>query len=205
MRALVIVVLAVGVASAALAGEEGPYTEGLVAHYYQDPQYWGGNWPDDVSVPTVNAASWTFTTYAYSRVEPLINHLFIRNGWFSIRWVGYINVLPGATGGTNPDKDPNAPVEVGFDFWADDGARIFIDGKKVIDDWTACWQDLPRSHRKATVTLTPGYHPIVIEYFQGQSLQKDDADPAKLSWTIEGRREIVPASQFFHKEADLNP
>ncbi|HPD14963.1 MAG TPA: PA14 domain-containing protein [Planctomycetota bacterium] len=199
MRALWAAVLMVGLAS--LARAEGPreYKQGLVAHYYQDPQFWGGNWPDGVSVPKVNPADWTFTTYAYSRVEPLINHLFIRNGWFSIRWVGYINIEPGASG----EHKASDPVNVGFELWADDGARLFIDGQKLIDDWRARWEKTPQSRRKAAATLTPGYHRIVIEYFQGQSLEKDDHDPAKLYWTIGGRRQIVPASHLFHTDEDL--
>jgi len=202
MKALWTVVLVVGLVSLAFAGSPREYNQGLVAHYYQDPQYWGGNWPDDVSVPSVSPADWTFTTYAYSRIEPLINHLFIRNGWFSIRWVGYINIQPGVTGEKKPD-DPTAPVNVCFELWADDGARLFIDGQKLIDDWRACWEKTPESHRRATVTLTPGYHRIVIEYFQGQSLQKDDKDPAKLYWSIGKKKQIVPASHLFHKEEDL--
>ena len=203
MRILAVVVVVVGMASLALA--EGPreYNEGLVAHYYEDTQFWGGTWPDDISVPKSNPLDWTFTTYKYSRVEPLINHQFIRNGWFSIRWVGYINVPPGATGETKPEA-ADGPVEVGFELWMDDGARLFIDGQKLIDDWRACWEKDPESHRKVTVTLTPGYHRIVVEYFQGQSLENDDADPAKLYWTIDGKQQIVPASHLFHTGEDLD-
>ncbi|HUT34644.1 MAG TPA: PA14 domain-containing protein [Planctomycetota bacterium] len=199
MRKVVAVVLVLGVASLALAGGPREYNQGLVAHYFQDSQYWGGTWPDSVSVPNSNPLDWTFTEYAYSRKEPLINHQFIRNGWFSIRWVGHINIEPGESGITATD-----PVEVGFELWADDGARLFIDGSKLIDDWKACWEKAPESHRRASVTLTPGYHRIVVEYFQGQSLEKDDTDPAKLYWTIGGKQQIVPASQLFHTDEDLD-
>lgn len=202
MKKLAVVVLVLGMVSLALAGGPREYKQGLVAHYYQDAQYWGGLWPDDVSVPNADPMDWTFTTYAYSRHEPLINHLFIRNGWFSIRWVGYINVQPGATGEKKPE-DSNAPVDVTFELWMDDGARLFIDGSKLIDDWRACWEKTPESHRRATVTLTPGYHRIVVEYFQGQSLEKDDHDPAKLYWTMGGKQQIVPASHLFHCDEDL--
>ena len=203
MRTVLVAVLLAGLASLALADGPREFRQGLVAHFYQDPQYWGGTWPDSVSVPNSNPLDWTFTTYAYSRVEPLINHLFIRNGWFSIRWVGYINVQPGATGEVNP-AEPDAPVEVAFEFWADDGARLFIDGQKLIDDWRACWEKTPESHRRATVSLTPGYHRIVVEYFQGQSLERNDHDPAKLYWTLHGHKQIIPAAHFFHTEEDLD-
>jgi len=194
MKRLAVVVMVVGMVSLALAGGPQEYREGLVAHYYQDPQFWGGTWPDSQSKPSSDPMDWTFTTYSYSRVEPLINHQFIRNGWFSIRWVGYINIEPGPAGG---------PAEVGFELWMDDGACLFVDGSKLIDSWKACWEKSPDSHRRATVTLTPGYHRIVVEYFQGQSLEKDDKDPAKLYWTIGGKEQIVPASHLFHTDEDL--
>ncbi len=198
MKKLVAVVMVVGIASLALAGSPHEYKQHLVAHYYQDPEYWGGTWPDSQSKPNSDPMDWTFTTYSYSRLEPLINHQFIRNGWFSIRWVGYINIEPGQSGPKAQD-----PVEVGFELWMDDGARLFIDGSKVIDSWKACWEKDPASHRGATVTLTPGHHRIVVEYFQGQSLEKDDKDPAKLYWTIGGKQQIVPASHLFHTDEDL--
>jgi len=201
MRKLVVVVMVLSVAALALGGGPPEFKSGLAAHYYKDPQYWGGNWPDGVSVPSVNPVDWTFTTYAYTRVEPLINHLFIRNGWFTIRWVGYIEVPPG-------HGNPNVPVTVNFELWMDDGARLFIDGAGLVDDWRACWEKTPESHRKATVTLAPGKHRIVVEYFQGQSLQKDDHDPAKLYWSSDQigiPHQVVPASHFFHTEDDLKP
>jgi len=198
MKKLLVVVMVVGIASLALAEGQREYKQGLVAHYYQDSPNWGGTWPDDVSVPNSDPLDWTFTTYAYSRKEPLINHQFIRNGWFSIRWVGYINIDPGESGPKATD-----PVEVGFELWMDDGARLFIDGSKLIDDWKACWEKDPASHRRAAVTLTPGYHRIVVEYFQGQSLEKDDKDPAKLYWTMDGKQQIVPASHLFYTDEDL--
>jgi hypothetical protein len=183
---------------------------GLVAHYFKDPTEWDGNWKEGTK-PTVDAVNWTFREYKYSRIEPLVNHSFIRRGWFSVRWVGSIDLAPG-----NSDKKdgkdvkgvevPAEGAEVKFEFWADDGARLYIDGEKVIDDWRHCSDASPESHRTATVKLTAGPHKIVVEYFQGESLQKDDKDPAKLYWSCEVlkmKRQIVPAAHFSHTEADL--
>jgi len=178
--------------------------QGLMAHYFKDPTEWDGNWKQGAK-PTVQAKDWTFREYKYSRKEPLINHCFVKRGWFSIRWTGYFKIPPAVT-----DKHGDA-VEVSFDFWADDGARLFIDGKQLIDDWRPCAEDEPGSHRKGTVKLDSGYHRIVVEYFQGESLQKNDNDPAKLYWDIPSlkiKHQIIPASHFFHTdedEADITP
>lgn len=204
-----------GLTFAGEAGGDGGKKEekaGLVAHYFKDPVEWDGNWKEGAK-PTVDPVDWTFREYRYSRIEPLVNHLFIRRGWFSVRWVGYVKLEPGmgvlkkgdGEGGGKP-KPPAGPVEVTFELWADDGARLFIDGKKVIDDWRDCAEDDPASRRKAAVKLAPGPHRIVIEYFQGESLQKDDKDPAKLYWACEAlkiKRKIISAAHFYHTEADL--
>jgi hypothetical protein len=192
---------------------------GLVAHYFKDPTEWDGNWKEGQK-PTADAVAWTFREYKFSRIEPLVNHWFIRRGWFSVRWVGSIDLAPG----TINDKDGTIklgdavtkdPVEVEFDLWADDGARLFVETPdangvvkltQVINDWRNCDGDAPESHRKAKVKLGPGPHKIVIEYFQGESLQQGDKDPCKLSWSCDARKtksQIVSASHFSHTDADL--
>jgi hypothetical protein len=193
--------------SQGIVGDEEPedkFSSGLVAHYWQDREYWDGNWPDPISRPMVDPVDWTFSTYKYSRVEPLINHLFIRQGWFTVRWVGYIDPsgCGRGTGGSTSDEDV-----YNFEIHADDGCRLIIDGNVLIDDWSARWELDPDSLRKAPpVRLKDGRHRIVIEYFQGQSLQKGDFDPMKLFWSCAGRRvprQIVPASHFSHTPQDL--
>ena len=71
-------------------------------------------------------------------------------------------------------------IDITFEFWADDGARLFLDGQTLIDDWRPCAENTPGSHRIAKVTLTPGYHRIVAEYFNGESLDENDPDPCDL-------------------------
>lgn len=178
------------------------YEDGLVAHYYKDPTNWDDRWPQTQSVPIPGTVpeNWTFTSYQYSRVEPLVNHLFIRRGWFSVRWVGYLDVQPGHQAKGTPEAG-----QVTFELWMDDGARLFIDGVKLIDDWGACPETSARSHRRATVTLSRGYHKIVIEYFQGLSLEKNDHDPAKIYWSSADfgiPHQIIPASHFYHEDVN---
>ncbi len=211
MRYLTIVLL-VFAAAGLLVAEAGPkdeYTLGLVAHYYKDHDNWKGNWPDDVSVPAVDAGDWTFTDYEYSRVEPLVNHLFIKKGWFTVRWVGWLDTHPRESGDGGSDGgvvNPSQENEYTFEILADDGCRLFVDGDKVIDDWKPCWEKSDEARRESKkVNLTRGTHRIVIEYFQGQSLKGDDKDPMKLYWSCRERkipRQIVPAAHLLHTAND---
>jgi hypothetical protein len=183
---------------------------GLVAHYFKDPTEWDGKWKEGEK-PTVDPKEFTFREYRYSRVEPLINHLFIHSGWFSVRWVGYVKLEAGLDDVKGKDKKDAAPlgtepVEVTFELWMDDGARLFVDGQKLIDDWRACAETEADSHRKATVKLAPGPHRIVVEYFQGESLKAQDHDPAKLYWECPAlgiKRKIISAAHFYHTDKDL--
>jgi hypothetical protein len=185
---------------------------GLVAHYYKDHENWKGNWPDSVSVPDVDAEDWTFTEYRYSRVEPLVNHLFVKKGWFTVRWVGYLDTNPRKDDDDDDDDDDDGVVsaseekEYKFEIVADDGCRLFIDGNKIIDDWKPCWEKSEEARRMAEpIKLTRGKHRIVVEYFQGQSLKGDDQDPMKLYWSCRDRkirRQIIPGSHFCHTKKD---
>ncbi len=178
-------------AGASAAAEE--YKAGLAAHYYKDATNWNGLWPDDTDTPLADPVACTFTKFKYTQVEPLVNHLFVRSGWFSVRWVGYIDV---------PGKGENTFV---FEVWADDGCRLQIDDDVLVNSWYACPEDIAAAHRTATATLTPGKHRIILEYFQGQSLPEGDSDPIKLYWSCAGlkiEKQIVPGANLCHKAED---
>ncbi len=68
---------------------------------------------------------------------------------FSIRWKGNVHV------------DAAGPYRVVTN--TDDGVRVIVDGKRLIDDWTSH----PSTTNMATVRLAPGKHEVVVDYFQG--------------------------------------
>jgi len=204
-RLLLLVILltvATVIASEEPAGAGKHLRRGLVAHYFADPQNWDGNWPDNVSAPRVDPSAWTFREYRYSRVEPLINHQFIRRGWFSVRWKGVLDIFPGNGSKTGGKRDGDDYI---FEIHADDGCRLTIDGKIIIDDWRACCEASPVAIRRSpAIRLSDGPHEIVVEYFQGQSLRQDDRDPMKLYWSSQSAnvpRQVIPASHFRHSAA----
>ncbi len=311
--------------------------QGLVAHYFKDPEHWGGAWPDTESEPNAGTdpKQWTFREYRYSRVEPVINHLFIKEGWFSVRWTGVfdpsaatpcgatvegcvninpnnrkdfelcvvtpqsgtitrddltksytgysgpavsVHVRPQGNGNQNtlcvngiPYPIDNAQsydilstnmsvrlykdrigrmreargawwmalsakeavivssadgisvkdirllthvaeirephrLDCYFEIHADDGCRLILDGETLIDDWRPCWEQSPESVRRSrTVTLDNKPHRILVEYFQGQSLPENDADPMRLYWSCPARgifRQIIPSACLFHMSED---
>src|SRR5690606_24074050 len=69
--------------------------------------------------------------------------------WFAIRFVGNIEATKTA--------------EYTFQLNSDDGAKLFIDGKLVINNDGIH----PPRAKEGTIHLTEGKHEIVVEYFQG--------------------------------------
>jgi uncharacterized protein with LGFP repeats/pimeloyl-ACP methyl ester carboxylesterase len=45
---------------------------------------------------------------------------------------------------------------------ADDGVRVYVDGELVIDKW----KDSPFEEKRAYATVEPGYHQVMVEYFE---------------------------------------
>lgn len=192
--------LVVGPGSARGDDDAPEFIPGLATHYYRDTAFWGGNWPDDVSAPRARASAWTFTAYSYTRVEPIVNHLFIRRGWFSVRWQGYLDTNVGVLAGKN--------AAYYLQVWADDGCRLWVDDRLVIDSWIPMSEDSTDARRTAAVSLRSGRHKIRLEYFQGQSLAADDEDPIKLYWAspeLNMPIQIISDIYLFHTVDDLEP
>ena len=76
----------------------------------------------------------------------------------------------------------DAPTKIEFVLFADDGARLFVDGTKQINAWSK-----KGKARRKTLTLQPGTHPIVVEHHDKKGTAKihltasiDGAQPAPL-------------------------
>ncbi len=100
---------------------------------------------------------------------------------FSSRWFSRLEV---------PAGGPHA-----FSLWIDDGARIWIDGRLVLDEWayTHAWRQL------GPIELTKGHHDVIVEHF-------DSAGPASIyfTWKTPGAAgfELVPW-ELFHVPVGL--
>ncbi len=118
------------------------------------------------------------------RVDKDINFESTQDDWpgtsfkdfFYIRWTGKIRI----------------PAEGAYTFYleSDDGSRMFIDGKQVLDNGGAHAME----EVAGGMNLTAGDHALKVEFFE-----KDVDAGCKLRWkgpNIE--KQIVPASVLFH-------
>ncbi len=121
------------------------------------------------------------------RVDKTINFESTQEGFygtqlvdfFYIRWTGKIRI----------PKDGNYT----FTLESDDGSRLFIDGKQIIDH-----NGLHAMEEKSgDAELKAGDHALKVEFFE------NDVDAGcKFSWQPPGAaKEIVPATALFHESA----
>ncbi|HZC70135.1 MAG TPA: LamG-like jellyroll fold domain-containing protein [Jatrophihabitans sp.] len=130
------------------------------------------------------ATDWTFGTYKNTIVDPnvyfddLTGRLALLTGSSdnaAIRWTGNIDV---PTTGT-----------YAFNWYGDNGFRLYIDGTAVIDHWINDWNiNVPGS-----ADLTAGRHTVKVEYFQGNG-----GAFAHLTWALPGQQQQtrIPDSAF---------
>ena len=163
---------------AAFAGEA--LQPGLIGHYYQMegtlsdfPTIAAGKRPSVVRVDKdINFAS---TLEAFAGTKLLDN--------FYVSWTGVIRI----------PKDGDYK----FSLESDDGSRLFIDGKEVVDNGGTHEMTDATGH----VELNAGDHDIRVEFFD----EEEDAG-CILSWATAGKaKEVVPTSVFFHRAAANEP
>ena len=127
---------------------------------------------------TLMRTDWTVRFFKWDastdpRKNPAAWDALIRRPPLEERRVRSIDLIWGsrAPGGTVPRDRfgtlATTTVRLGAGTWlvrtvSDDGIRVWIDGRRVIDDWT--WHP-PREH-VATVELADGAHAIRIEHFE---------------------------------------
>jgi hypothetical protein len=96
---------------------------------------------------------------------------------FSVRWTGTLQVPADGT--------------YSFTLGSDDGSRLYIDDKLVVDHWG----DHSFSKKSGTVDLSAGEHKVLIVYYEGGG-----GAACQLWWTPPGGKEaIVPADAFSHE------
>ena len=126
----------------------------------------------------------------YVRVDPTVNFKEVSGDFygsklsqgFSVRWKGEILIEKSG--------------EYGFATASDDGSRIIIDGKVVVDNWG----DHSWTKKSGKTHLTFGTHEIEIQLMQGGG-----GVGCIAYWTPPGGKEVVlPAKSLFHKPAKAN-
>jgi outer membrane protein OmpA-like peptidoglycan-associated protein len=98
--------------------------------------------------------------------------------WFSVRWTGYILV-------------PKTGVYT-FEIATDDGMRVWIGGRQILDSWV----DQPTTRSRARRKLTAGrYYSVRVEYYQVERATK-----ALLAWQLPGATaepQPIPTQNLF--------
>ncbi|RPH38907.1 MAG: hypothetical protein EHM91_13155, partial [Planctomycetota bacterium] len=124
------------------------------------------------------------TNLKVTRIDPIVDfHFGLRSPHpsidpvtFSIRWRGQVEPLYGET--------------YTFHVVSDDGARLWVDGKPVVDDWTV----RGTQERMGTISLDAGRrYDLRLEYFQVVALSR-----VSLFWSSPSqKKEIIPARQLY--------
>jgi acetyl esterase/lipase len=136
-------------------------------------------------------AGTAFATQLLTRVDAAVNFDWsfgapdaaVPTDRFSVRWTGKII--------------PQFSEDYTFRTVNDDGARLWINGVQLINDWTG---HPPQTNTSAAVALVAGQaYDIVMEYFEGTSTAV-----AKLLWSSASQPlEAVPASQLIPTQTGL--
>ncbi|MCY3021162.1 MAG: PA14 domain-containing protein, partial [Planctomycetota bacterium] len=125
-----------------------------------------------------------FINLKLTRIDPAVNfdwtgkspHPSIGSESYSVRWAGQV-------------KPAHSEVYT-FYTWSDDGVRLWVDNKLVVDNWT----DHPATENSGTITLGAGIkYDVRLEYFQGWG-----AAVIALAWSSPSLpREIIPQTCLY--------
>ncbi|HNG89546.1 MAG TPA: PA14 domain-containing protein, partial [Saprospiraceae bacterium] len=130
----------------------------------------------------VNFAAMPTLSAVVSKVEASGNDFGQFKDHFGMLLTGYLFM----------DKDDNVMFQLG----SDDGSRMWIDGKEVINHDGDHGMDAKDSE----VALRAGYHSLRIEYYQGGGGRGISLKWARFGQTIPA---TVPETHFFHKKGEI--
>ncbi len=94
---------------------------------------------------------------------------------FSARWIGWLRL---------PEAD-----EYELLVQNDDGARLWVDGKLIVDDWN---DHAPTIHGKR-ISLEEGLHSILLEYYNNKN-----KGVIRLLWKQDEKLQPIPAEWLWH-------
>lgn len=172
-----LVLMAAGLSFVAVQAADDELQEGLVASIYDIGEVIE-DFPDipKEKKPTLKKVDKTIdvdsTTENWPGTE-LSEHLFIR-------WSGTIKI----------------PKDGKYTFYleSDDGSRLFIDGKQLIDNNGLHGME----EKEGEIELKAGNHEIRVDFFENEGEMG-----CKLKWAAEGiEKAIVPGSALGHKKGD---
>jgi hypothetical protein len=141
------------------------------------------------SEPDWQVSYWNNTTLsgepALTRVEANLDwdwgtgspHASIGADYFSARWKRLVDLPAG---------------RYRFTAAADDGIRVYVDGRLIIDAWYV----RPVQTYRAEIDLAAGHHQIVVEYFENTGLAV-----ARLHWEIVGGQTDAWRGSYFNNRA----
>jgi len=117
-------------------------------------------------------------------ISPNINYIWwdgpapgLPSEFYAVAWIGYIEV----------DK----PGLYRFYLTTDDGSRLWIDDKLLIDAWR---DQAPTTYVSEPIYLSRGYHKLKYYYYNRYGLGE-----AVLGWIPpDGEPTIIPHNRFFH-------
>lgn len=125
----------------------------------------------------------------FSRIDPAVDfdwrksppHRSLDQQFFSVRWRGQVEPLY---------SEPTT-----FHVMSDDGARLWVDGKPLVSDWTV------RGPREltGTIELAAGRrYDLVLEYFQCVATAS-----VRLSWSSPSQpKQVIPQRQLYPAPSD---
>ncbi|RMD74264.1 MAG: hypothetical protein D6820_17060 [Lentisphaerae bacterium] len=177
------------------------YHHGIVLHFYRDPVYWKGMWTRQFRSPA-NPSLYTFSSYQWTCVQPLLNFVFQNRAWFSIRCQTTL-ILPA---GTPANQTPRTIAVI-----APYGVRLYIDGEKVLDDWKRN-DSPPNQPRLVDIRVTPGkpMH-LRLECYVGLITNFETTKVRiSLAWrppnsSPKALYKPIPSAWLYYRPADLIP